>query len=94
MNKNEMTLEEALSYVQTCRPIAMPNSAFLGQLERYEEVLTAARIQLERDSERYGAASYSSVSALPQAGPQLGPQLDSSLTHEAGLLKDCVHKCW
>ena len=79
MSKNEMTLEEALSYVQTCRPIVMPNSAFMGQLERYEEMLTTARVQLEQDSGRYGFANYSLVSALPQAGPQLVPQLESQL---------------
>jgi hypothetical protein len=43
MKKNEMTLEEALSYVKSIRPIANPNETFLEQLQRYEQLLKDER---------------------------------------------------
>lgn len=43
MKKNEMTLNEALSYLQSRRPVVQPNDAFLAQLHRYELSLIAQR---------------------------------------------------
>lgn len=35
MKKNEFSIDEALSYVQSLRPIVQPNSAFIEQLRKY-----------------------------------------------------------
>lgn len=43
MKKNEMTLEEALSHVQSVRPVAQPNNSFMEQLRRYEVLLEEQR---------------------------------------------------
>ena len=39
MKKNSFTFIEALSHVQTCRPIVQPNDSFTAQLINYEVLL-------------------------------------------------------
>lgn len=43
MKKNEMTLEEAVSHVQSIRPTVLPNNSFMEQLRRYEMLLHEQR---------------------------------------------------
>ena len=43
MKKNEMTLDEALTYVKSCRPIVSPNESFLEQLSEFESNLNQDR---------------------------------------------------
>lgn len=43
MKMNEFSLSEALEYVQSLRPQANPNAAFMAQLKRYEAELRAGR---------------------------------------------------
>jgi protein-tyrosine phosphatase len=39
MKQRDMTLKEALSHVQKCRPVVYPNSGFMEQLAQYENIV-------------------------------------------------------
>jgi protein-tyrosine phosphatase len=43
MRKNELTLEEALAHVKSCRPVVQPNSSFLSQLETFQKLLNSPK---------------------------------------------------
>ena len=53
MKKNEFTFEEALSHVQSCRPIVQPNESFLTQLKRYDSLLSEERSLKETEKSKY-----------------------------------------
>lgn len=44
MRKNEFTLDEALSHVQSCRSIVQPNPSFMIQLTNYQQSTTTVTI--------------------------------------------------
>ena len=79
MKKNEMSLNEALDYVQSIRSIVQPNLAFMTQLRAYELQLenernAAAANSSSSSSKLHGSSSMGpSESAGPSVGPSVGP---------------------
>lgn len=72
MKKNEFTLEEALTHVQSCRPIVQPNSAFITQLQSYNP---------------HGLSNVIEQTGEAQAiGPDYGPQIP--VRSEAVIIED------
>ncbi|CAM6031315.1 unnamed protein product [Sphagnum compactum] len=55
MKYNEMTLDEALGYVKSVRPVVNPNASFLEQLRAFDQTLALARPPPE--SNPYGSYS-------------------------------------
>lgn len=84
MKKNGMSLDEALEYVKSIRPIVMPNLAFIAQLKAYE-------ISLAKDRESVVESLENSTSNRPvlegtaprdkavEIGPSMGPTPNPSI---------------
>jgi hypothetical protein len=93
MKKNEMTFEEALSHVQSVRPMIQPNDSFMEQLRRYEVVLNEQRQseqmkqnsynqKMSRGSNSEGAGDerdYKRIRMEVSVGPMLPPSADVQL---------------
>ena len=75
MKKNEMSLEEALEFVKSIRPIIMPNLAFMAQLKMYEIQLDKERGSILRDSANASNHCPSSGSSADDIGPAMGPSM-------------------
>lgn len=78
MKKNGMSLDEALEYVKSIRPIVMPNLAFIAQLKAYEISLAKDRENaiesLEKTtSSRPALQNVLSRDKTPNIGPSTGP---------------------
>ena len=78
MKKNAMSLDEALDYVKSIRPIVMPNLAFIAQLKAYEISLAKDRENaiesLEKtSSNRPALQNILSQDKTPNIGPSTGP---------------------
>ena len=69
MKANELTLKEALDYVQSCRPIVQPNSSFLSQLELYEQQISSKPKSPETKSKKRNIDAISSDDLAPDIGP-------------------------
>ena len=88
MKKNEMSLDEALDYIQSIRSIVQPNLAFMSQLRAYELQLANERSAAAANSSSNSSSSSSkhhglssmgpSVSAGPSVGPCIGPSTGPS----------------
>eukprot|EP01038_Epipyxis_sp_PR26KG_P008993 gene8993-12132_t len=74
MIKNEFTFDEALTYVQSCRPIVMPNTSFITQLQSLES--SDKMIPLKNSSVNNDEISTS-------IGPSLGPTLPIQINNES-----------
>lgn len=86
MKKNGMTLDEALEYVKTIRPIVMPNLAFMAQLRAYEIILDKER---QNSVESFDKETSKEPTALSSSGPRannmrpsLGPSIGPSFPSE------------
>ena len=88
-----MSLDEALSHVQSCRPIVQPNLSFMSQLSTYHEKLTVERektLELEgTDSDRYTATVGPAMppieaSSFQSVGPTM-PEEEKESTSSAEL---------
>jgi hypothetical protein len=93
MKKNSMTLDEALEYVKTIRPIVMPNLAFMAQLRAYEMTLDKERQNavesFDKEVLREPTACSSSGPRATNMGPSLGPSMGPSfLSEESAPLPD------
>lgn len=73
MKKQEMTFDEALSYVQERRPVVAPNEAFLEQLRRYDQILAKLRADKPEDFNRPGSSHFPIVG--PTLHARVGPEL-------------------
>jgi Dual specificity phosphatase, catalytic domain len=86
MKKNSMTLDEALEYVKTIRPIVMPNLAFMAQLRAYETTLDKERQNsvecFDKEESREPTACSSSGPRVTTMGPSLGPSIGPSFPSE------------
>ena len=56
MKYNEMTLDEALTHVQSRRPVVLPNESFMAQLKKYEVYLQAERVEKQKMEEKFSAS--------------------------------------
>lgn len=93
MKKNGMSLDEALEYVKSIRPIVMPNLAFIAQLKAYE-------ISLAKDRENVIDSLENSASNGPvlegtvprdeavEIGPSMGPTPNPSIEGAQDTLDD------
>ncbi len=83
MKKNEMTLEEAMSHVQSCRPVVQPNQSFMTQLEAYDSHLSLARQDdnpnAGMDAQLFDREMTSNVSVKVGPNPPLGPNIDPNI---------------
>jgi protein-tyrosine phosphatase len=79
MRKNEMTLSESLTFLQSKRHIVNPNKAFLHQLNKYENQLVLDRIEFEKKNDK--SMDKSSISNLikPSSSMSIGPCSGPSL---------------
>lgn len=90
MKKNGMTLDEALEYVKTIRPIVMPNLAFMAQLRAYEITLEKERQNAVESFDviipREANASSSSGPRTVSIGPCMGPSIEPSCPQQKSAL--------
>ena len=75
MKKNEMSLQEALEFVKSIRPIIMPNLAFMAQLKTYEMQLDNERGLVVKQSSNASIHCPSSGSSADDIGPAMGPSM-------------------
>ena len=77
MKKNAMSLDEALSYVKTIRPIVMPNLAFMAQLRAYELILNRERESSNESFDKKCSTDIDPPSAINflDIGPSVGPSI-------------------
>jgi hypothetical protein len=97
MEKNDFTLEEALDYVRSCRPVVNPNASFIEQLRKYETTLSNGRamsaITNQNDTDvvvagpvlAVGPPSGPSVSLRDQAEPEAEAETNSSMDHTTSI---------
>ena len=95
MKKNGMSLDEALEYVKSIRPIVMPNLAFIAQLKAYE-------IRLAKDRENVTDSLENSATNRPvlertvplnkavEIGPSMGPTPNPSIEGAQYTLDDTI----
>jgi len=84
MKKNEFTRDEALSYIQTIRPIVQPNSTFMSQLLVYEGQLLSLRSE---DTEVTNKSSIISLGPDINATALLGhTELDVVLAKDSDVI--------
>jgi Dual specificity phosphatase, catalytic domain len=95
MKKNGMSLDEALEYVKSIRPIVMPNLAFIAQLKAYE-------ISLAKDRENVIECLENSTTNRPvlegtapreiavEIGPSMGPTPNPSAAGTHDTLDDTI----
>ena len=85
MKKNAMSLDEALNYVKSIRPIVMPNLAFMAQLRAYEIILDRERESSNESIDKKCTINIDSPLAVnfldigPSVGPSVLPSLESTL---------------
>lgn len=75
MKKNEMTLDEALGHVQSCRPIVQPNESFMSQLKQYDSQLSLRRSQEVEAWDSH--VQNSGSSAIHKGATTIGPCMPS-----------------
>lgn len=78
MKKNGMSLDEALEYVKSIRPIVMPNLAFIAQLKAYEIILAKDRENVIESLENSTSNRPVLEDTVPrdkavEIGPSMGP---------------------
>jgi hypothetical protein len=85
MKKNEMTMDEALSHLQSRRPVVQPNDAFLAQLRKYESSLNAKRAEEASLAAKFNGQSRGSDSRHVgvSIGPSFPPPDDSAVAAPA-----------
>ena len=83
MKKNELSLNEALDYIQSIRSIVQPNLAFMTQLRAYELQLENERNAAAANNSSSSSSSsehhrFSSMGPSVSAGPSMGPCIGPS----------------
>lgn len=78
MKNNDMTVDEALTYLQGIRPIVSPNEAFITQLRGYEIQLAALKAENELKSQQFDKRNMTYSGASVTIGPCLGPSIGPS----------------
>lgn len=90
MKNNEMSLDEALDFVKSIRPIIMPNLAFMAQLEAYEILLDKERGPKIKTSESPSHNCPSSGTIVCDIGPSIGPSLGPKIDVDVSALGENV----